>query len=286
MDSLGNRIVEQSRWDEYGRQAAVAVRRQPSSHVLRACPLPELVQPARVMQRLGCLKGTRVLEIGCGRGALSVYLARRGARVTGVDVSSNCIAAARLLARANRVRPRFVHATATRLPFKDESFDRVVGMSILHHLPESEVAAAALEVHRVLKPHGTAIFWEPTENSRVFALLQNLIPVGGKTAPVHRPSILARRAWREYIAQTQDRALTVRELQDAGECFDGVAITPLGLLVRLERLIGTQWRAPLMTVDRALLRTVPPLRRYCRTVLVEYRKGARTVPPSGIAANE
>ena len=66
------------------------------------------------LERIGTLDGRRILELGCARGELSVLLALRGARLTGIDVRGDAVAEARLLAARHGVgdRCRFAEADA------------------------------------------------------------------------------------------------------------------------------------------------------------------------------
>src|SRR5919199_4488262 len=90
------------------------------------------VRPA--FERLGALRGQRVLDLGCGHGMAAVVLARRGARVTALDLSPGYLAEARRRAQANGAAVDFVQGDGARLPFADRSFERVWGNAVLHHL--------------------------------------------------------------------------------------------------------------------------------------------------------
>ncbi len=86
----------------------------------------------------------RILDIGCGIGALVQELLKQGADAYGLDVSS--VAAA----RCNRFAPeRFYVGSAVSLPFSDESFDSVVSTNCLEYLAPEDVAQALRETHRV-----------------------------------------------------------------------------------------------------------------------------------------
>ncbi len=104
--------------------------------------------------------GCKVLECGCGFGVVSVTLARRGAQVEAFDICPQFVEATERLIRENDVtgRVNVKQATMEKLEYPDASFDLVVGMNVLHHV---EIAQAAPEIPRVLKPGGMAVFTEP-----------------------------------------------------------------------------------------------------------------------------
>jgi len=94
----------------------------------------------------------RVLDIGCGFGFPSLYLARRGHEVTGVDPSSSEIRTAREIASRMVPRPRvsFVNVGERELPFPDDSFD---GSALSTSLECAlEPATMLEEMKRVLRP--------------------------------------------------------------------------------------------------------------------------------------
>ncbi|MCY3801835.1 MAG: class I SAM-dependent methyltransferase [Chloroflexi bacterium] len=99
--------------------------------------------------------GLRVLDFGCGPGAISAGLAKAIApgELHGVDVKESQVALARKVARAGKHANATFHvADVTDLPFEDGFFDAAHGHSILMHVPDTQAALA--EVKRVLKPGG------------------------------------------------------------------------------------------------------------------------------------
>jgi len=95
-----------------------------------------------------------VLDVGCGAGFLSNYLALDAFAVTGIDASAASIDVATRHDPTRRVR--YLVGEAERLPFADGSFDVVCAMDFLEHV-ESPAAVVA-EVARVLKPGGVFFF--------------------------------------------------------------------------------------------------------------------------------
>ena len=92
------------------------------------------------------------LDVGCGTGFLSLELARRGHRVTGIDFAPQMLAEARKKAAAQGVAVRFEEGDAEQLPFAEGSFDLVMTRHVLWTLPHPEQAID--EWIRVLRPGG------------------------------------------------------------------------------------------------------------------------------------
>lgn len=103
----------------------------------------------------------RVLDLGCGPGTQLVQLAELCPDVefTGVDLSESMLGEARRYAAERGVRNvTFVRGDATRLDFPDRSFDGVMSVMTLHHMPtEKDLRALFREIARVRTPDG-AVF--------------------------------------------------------------------------------------------------------------------------------
>jgi len=95
------------------------------------------------------LKGAKILDVGCGFGALSSVLSDRGACVTATEIDQKRLEQAKMLVN-NDVR--FVKVKNEILPFKDETFDVVVLFDVIEHVSNPE--AIIEEVYKTLKPNG------------------------------------------------------------------------------------------------------------------------------------
>ena len=97
-----------------------------------------------------------VLDVGCGAGVEVVRFARGGARVAGVDLSSQAVALTRQNATQQGVRAALAVADGEALPFPDASFDFVYAHGVVQYAADD--ARVVAECHRVLRPGGTAMF--------------------------------------------------------------------------------------------------------------------------------
>jgi ubiquinone/menaquinone biosynthesis C-methylase UbiE len=102
--------------------------------------------------------GSRVLDLGCGTGALAVQLARKGCQVTGVDISPAMLAQAgqrvRQAGLEEQITLRQLGAVSLDSAFDDGSFDVVVSTLVFSELSDDEIAYTLAECWRVLRSRG------------------------------------------------------------------------------------------------------------------------------------
>jgi ubiquinone/menaquinone biosynthesis C-methylase UbiE len=101
---------------------------------------------------LPAVAGLAGLDIGCGEGHNTRLLARRGARVTAIDIAENFIAYARQAEAHEPLGIEYRVASAAALPFPAATFDFATGFMSFMDIPETDLALA--EAYRVLKPDG------------------------------------------------------------------------------------------------------------------------------------
>jgi 2-polyprenyl-6-hydroxyphenyl methylase/3-demethylubiquinone-9 3-methyltransferase len=150
------------------------------------------------------LAGKRVLDVGCGGGILAEGMARRGARVSGIDLGEAPLSVAHLHALESGIEVDYRAVSAEDLALQEPGgFDLVTCMEMLEHVPDpaSTVEACAT----LVRPGGDVFFSTINRNPKAFALaivgaeyVLNLLPRGThEYARFIRPSELeawARRA--------------------------------------------------------------------------------------------
>jgi ubiquinone/menaquinone biosynthesis C-methylase UbiE len=107
-------------------------------------------------ERFGDISRIDLLDVGCGIGNLHPFLTKAVHTITGVDVSSECIATAR--ERNPSVDYRLYEGS--RLPFGDASFDVAFTICVMHHVPPADWPLFARELRRVVKPGGIGLVFE------------------------------------------------------------------------------------------------------------------------------
>jgi malonyl-CoA O-methyltransferase len=118
-----------------------------------ANPLQGLEEPV-VRSAIGDPRGLKVLDLGCGTGRHSLWLAEQGASVTAIDFSAGMLDEARRKPGAERIR-FLCHDLHGDLPLDDGEFDLVVSGLVLEHL--QELPNFFREARRVLKSGGRAV---------------------------------------------------------------------------------------------------------------------------------
>src|SRR3954462_13278 len=128
--------------------------------------------------------GMRVLDVACGSGVIAKHAAKRGARVTGVDL------APRMLELAARLNPgcTFQEASVDAMPFKDGAFDAVVCAFGIGHFPDPPAAVA--ECARVASGGALCAFawWDLPAKNRMHGVLLAALEEVKPTPPADLPA--------------------------------------------------------------------------------------------------
>jgi ubiquinone/menaquinone biosynthesis C-methylase UbiE len=105
----------------------------------------------RLLRKMPHPEGNSILEIGVGNGRDSIFLAKEGNEVTGIDVAKRAIELAEKNARKEGVKVNFKIGDAEKLEFENDAFDAVFSISVLH---STNLFKSLKEIARVLKPGG------------------------------------------------------------------------------------------------------------------------------------
>ena len=198
---------------------------------------------------LGDVRGKTVLDFGCGAGGNIVPLVERGARVIGIDISSEMVALTR-----QRIALAGIDATVqvgsvyeTGLP--DASVDIIFCINLIHHLDIEQVLQ---EMRRILAKDGVIVLQEPIRFSRLYASIRSLLP--------------DRRDVSEY-----EHPLTRSEFAAINRLFnaDGTRYFRLPFIPLLSWMPGI--RTQLSKIDRWCLRYVPGSSHYATCVVTRLR---------------
>lgn len=119
-------------------------------------------------KKLDCLKGLRMLDIGCGGGILSEPLARLGAAMVGADPAKENIEVARAHAEDSGVAVDYRATTAEALAEAGESFDVVLAMEVVEHVADVDLFISACA--SLVKPGGLMIAATLNRTLKSFAL--------------------------------------------------------------------------------------------------------------------
>ncbi|QQG40387.1 MAG: methyltransferase domain-containing protein [Candidatus Levyibacteriota bacterium] len=119
-----------------------------------------------VIKNLSLKNGDKILEVGCGRGFYGHIIGTFFPKISyiGIDINEKHLRIAKVFAQAPNVNFRKVDAT--KLPFDDKVFDKIICTEVLEHIKNDRLAIS--ELYRVIKPHGAAIITVPNKNYPFF----------------------------------------------------------------------------------------------------------------------
>jgi len=197
-------------WDEMFAKG----RANPYSRV----EMPDLDDPVlrRALEHFGDVNGKTLVDLGCGRGATSLFFAHCGARVISVDLSRVAIDNLASYCRDNGVRNiTTVQMSAMDLDELGE-VDFVFGSMILHHI--EPFAEFAVHLRTALRPGGKGFFWENNARSRLMIWCRDHL-VG--------------RFWIPKFGDTDEFPLTLDEIDELHKHFEVEVEYPELLLFRM-----------------------------------------------------
>lgn len=139
--------------------------------------LPEKSATALASELLDVM-GASVLDVGCGAGEFTCFLAECGADMSGIDPNEGRLEKAALLAREDNYEIDFRVGVAESLTFEEDTFDIVTFSNSLHHVPFEAIPIALGEAARVLGDEGLLYVMEPIPSGSNFEVGQ---PINDET---------------------------------------------------------------------------------------------------------
>lgn len=230
------------------------------------CTAPEM---RFITQRLGDLRGKRLLDVGCGLGEASVYFAVKGAQVTATDLSQGMLDATRRLAERNGVTLRTHKAAAESLLLEaSEQFDVIYAGNLLHHV-DIEKTLNLLRAH--LAPGGWLVTWDPLAYNPVINVYRRMA-TAVRTPDEHPLTLADLRLFRRLFPTVETRYFWLTTL---------VIFVLMAVFQRRDPNQERYWKSvvseadrwaplytPLESVDRFLLTVLPFLRPLCWNVVI------------------
>lgn len=228
---------------------------------------------AWIIQILGDLKGKKVLELGSGAGEGAVFLAKQGGDVTATDISTGMLEVVKKVAELHGVAVRTQVSPADDLSaFADNTFDVVYAANLLHHV---DIAKCLDEVRRVLKPGGQGAFWDPVAHNPVINIYRRMAE-GVRTPDEHPIKRSDMKLFKQRFAVTRYKFFWLSAL---------LVFVRFWLIDRIHPSADRYWKliitrekelrsmvAPLLGLDRLVLRVVPVLGWWCWNIAIVVRK--------------
>jgi SAM-dependent methyltransferase/uncharacterized protein YbaR (Trm112 family) len=206
----------------------------------------------------GEVQGKKVLELGCGGGWISRLLAYKGPSISAVDISLQGCLATRDKLLAVGFQPECIAVMdAHRTAFKDATFDVIFIVGVLHHM---NIGKLAREVHRILKPGGRMVCYEPLKYGPLMWALRSIY--------------LKVKGLKEYSTTEHEEALKDSDLDPFRQLFAKSMVRRMNFIGKTNRF-KNRFGSLAQTIrwaDFLLLSAVPFFRRYCTTVVCCFEK--------------
>lgn len=179
------------------------------------------------------LDGKRIVDVGCGDGAISRFLAGQGAHVTGIDASPQQIGRARQTPRV--ADETYQEGVGEKLPLADGSADTVLFINSLHHIPTAAQSQALREAHRVLARGGRLIVVEPLAEGPNFEVALSFDDETAVRAEAYAALKAATsHGFREIAEKTYVNPVTVKDFEDFKQRRGNVDEARRAVIARVE----------------------------------------------------
>lgn len=233
------------------------------------CTAPEM---RYITQRLGDIKGKRLLDVGCGLGEASVYFAMLGADVTSSDLSQGMLDATTRLAQANNVSVTQHIASAEDMQLlPEDKFDIIYAGNLLHHV-DIEKTITRIKPH--LANNGVFVTWDPIAYNPAINIYRS-IATDVRTPDEHPLKWTDIKVFHKHFEAVETRYFWLTTL---------IIFIIMAVINRRNPNEERFWKVvvhegekwswlynPLEKLDSVLLAILPPLRLLCWNVVIVSR---------------
>lgn len=241
--------------------------------VLEAFESPVALENRFIIQQLGPLAGKKLLDLGVGFGESSVYLARKGAEVTAVDVSPEMVDLTLRLGQRYGVTIKGVVSGGEDLPVESNTYDLVYSANTLHHV--SDRKRFFEQIHRVLKPGGKFFTIDPLVYNPLIGIYRRMA-TEVRTVDESPVSFRTLRLARRYFVNVQHREFWITSLALFLKYYliDGIHPNSDRYWKRIyhEPAAALWWWYPLRSLD-ALLTRIPLVQALAWNIVIFGEKG-------------
>lgn len=225
-----------------------------------ACTVPE---NRYLLSQMGDLEGKTILELGCGSGEASVYFAKKGAHCTATDISGGMLEVVKRLAKRHNVQVATKKSASFPLDFPDDHFDFVYAANVLHHV---DLEPSLKEAHRVLKPGGQLISWDPIDHNPIINVYRKMAGEV-RTEDEHPIKMSEIKIFRKHYSKVQYKTFWLFTLWIFLKFYLIERVNPNDerywkKIIREHERLEKMYKR-LEGLDRRILTVLPFLRRYC-----------------------
>lgn len=164
-----------NRYEEIKKTWETSFQAQISDDAYNTAPVEALVRNIsyylRSRYKKDDFKNLHFLELGCGTGPNLIWLAKKGIKVSGIDISSTALKLCEANLTAHNLKnkvDKLIEGSVTNVPFPDNFFDGIIEACVFQHLNKNERKQAFEEVNRLLKPGGVFAGYMLAQNHTVF----------------------------------------------------------------------------------------------------------------------
>lgn len=245
--------------------ASIDIRKVMVDVSFEACTAPE---NRIIIKKLGSLKGKKVLELGCGAGESSVYMAKKGADVTATDISQGMLDVVQKVAKVHKTKLKTTKAYSDKIPFKDNTFDIVYAANLMHHVDYDKTLK---EAKRVLKKGGIFVSWDPIAHNPLINIYRRMA-TEVRTEDEHPIKMKDLKTFKKYFSNVEYETTWFFTLWIFLKFFLIDKVHPnkerywKKILIDHKKIAKTYNR--LEKWDNKFLRAFPFMKRYCWNIII------------------